>query len=81
MTKLSKINRSKVAKVYSGDLRGCWCGCAGNWSETPRSVSIVCTKLEKAAADGAKVEYDNKADCLYTRHNGRTYAAYFAAEH
>lgn len=49
------INPHQVGKVYSGKL-GCACGCRGNYSENPKTITLIVNKMRKALKDGMATE-------------------------
>jgi hypothetical protein len=43
------VSKDQVTAVYSG-RQGCCCGCRGNHSNSPRSISIAVNKINKVAS-------------------------------
>lgn len=67
------VNAADVTEVYSG-RRGCACGCRGNYSTTPRSISRVVAKINGAADDGHTVNVEDWGVWVDT--TTRSYTAY-----
>lgn len=68
-----EITRNKVARVYTGRI-GCMCGCMGNYSENPATMTRVFNKVNNHP--NKKVDAD--IGCIYIKENGRTAVVYFS---
>jgi hypothetical protein len=50
------IDPATIHQVYSGKAGRCCCGCCGNHSGEPRSIKLICGKLNKLAKQGYRLE-------------------------
>lgn len=69
------VDRTQVVRVYSG-RPGCACGCNGNYSTNPATISRIVNRIN---ALGAKTYEDCESEFAFAdnEEGTRTYTAYY----
>jgi hypothetical protein len=75
------IDATTIKRVYSGKLRGCMCGCRGNYSTRKATITRVVKELNALAAiDPKKVTKEamfiGEGDVYYGDSETRSHAAF-----
>ena len=78
------LKPSSVGSVYSG-RHGCACGCRGNHTTNPKTVKLICNKIEQAVADGLTpdvcfAKFGDQLGHIAVQTETRLYIAYINAE-
>lgn len=70
------VDKSKVKRVYRG-RPGCACGCNGDYSTNPVTISRVVNKINKL---GPRTYREHKDEFVFADSKTRTYTAYFTKD-
>jgi hypothetical protein len=73
-TTINPACATKIEKSYAGASGKCCCGCAGKYSENPRTIKAAMTRANKMLANGGElsigscyiaVDLDSRVTILY----------------
>jgi hypothetical protein len=69
------VDRAMVKRVYSG-RPGCACGCRGNYSTNPATITRIVNRINALGA----LKWVGHDDFVFAERDNRMYTAYFTLD-